>query len=71
MNPDAFFADPKTQDAVIRNIEVIGEAVKRVSPETRQAHTDVPWADIAGMRDRVIHGYFSVNLNICLGRGGT
>jgi len=60
----AFFADPRTQDAVIRNLEVIGEAVRGVSPETREGHPDVPWKQIAGTRDRVIHGYFTVDLEI-------
>ncbi len=57
-------ADPKTQDAVIRNIEIIGEAVKRLSAATREAHPEVPWSKIAGTRDRIIHGYFNVDLDI-------
>jgi uncharacterized protein with HEPN domain len=61
---DAFFADSRTQDAVIRNIEVIGEAVRSVSPTTRADHPEVPWKQIAGTRDRVIHGYFTVDLEI-------
>jgi uncharacterized protein with HEPN domain len=60
----AFLADPKTQDAVIRNIEIIGEAVKRLSAATREAHPEVPWSKIAGTRDRAIHGYFNVDLDI-------
>jgi uncharacterized protein with HEPN domain len=60
----AFFADPKTQDAVIRNIEIIGEAVKRLSGTTREAHPEVPWSKMAGTRDRIIHGYFTVDLDI-------
>ncbi len=52
---DAFLADGKTQDAVIRNIEVLGEATKNLSPEIRDANPDIPWKRIAGMRDRVIH----------------
>ena len=61
---DAFFADSRTQDAVIRNIEVIGEAIRAVSPATRAGHPEVPWKQIAGTRDRVIHGYFTVDLEI-------
>lgn len=61
---EAFFADTKTQDAVIRNLEVVGEAVKSVSAATRDAHPDVPWKAIAGMRDKVIHEYFGVNLDL-------
>lgn len=60
----AFLADRKTQDAVIKNIQVIGEAVRGVSPTTREAHPEIPWADIAGMRDRLVHGYYRVDLNV-------
>lgn len=58
----AFMTDPKTQDAVIRNFEVIGEAVKGLSPELKQRHPELPWKQIAGMRDFLIHVYFGVNL---------
>jgi uncharacterized protein with HEPN domain len=61
---DAFLTDSKTQDAVIRNIEIIGEAVRGLSEATRQAHPEVPWSKITGTRDRLIHGYFSVDLDI-------
>jgi uncharacterized protein with HEPN domain len=60
----AFFADPMIQDAVIRNLEVMGEAVRKVPASTRSAHPGVPWRQIAGTRDRVIHGYFTVDLEI-------
>jgi uncharacterized protein with HEPN domain len=59
---DAFFADPKTQDAVIRNVEVIGQAVKGISDQTRALEPDVSWRQIAGMRDKLIHEYFGVDL---------
>ena len=59
---DVFFADPKTQDAVIRNIEVIGQAVKGISEQTRSLEPAVPWRQIAGMRDKLIHEYFGVDL---------
>ena len=59
---DAFFADRKTQDAVIRNVEIIGQAVKGLSDRTRALQPDVPWRQIAGMRDKLIHEYFGVDL---------
>jgi uncharacterized protein with HEPN domain len=59
---DGFFADAKTQDAVIRNIEIIGQAVKGLSDETRSLNPAVPWRQIAGMRDKLIHEYFGVDL---------
>lgn len=61
---DAFRADTKTQDAVIRNLEIIGEAAKKVSTEFRTAHPDIPWRSMAAARDRLIHDYFGVNLEI-------
>ena len=59
---DAFFADRKTQDAVIRNVEVLGQAVKGLSAETRAHDDSIPWRQIAGMRDKLIHEYFGVDL---------
>jgi uncharacterized protein with HEPN domain len=59
---DAFFADRKTQDAVIRNIEVLGQAAKGLSAETRAHDDSIPWRQIAGMRDKLIHEYFGVDL---------
>ncbi|HTG60355.1 MAG TPA: HepT-like ribonuclease domain-containing protein [Terriglobia bacterium] len=50
-----FLQDTKTQDAVVRNLEIIGEAVKHVSENFRAQNVDVPWKRIAGMRDKMIH----------------
>ncbi len=50
------------QDAVIRQIEIIGEACKQVSPELKKKHAQVPWKDIAGMRDKLIHNYLGVDI---------
>jgi len=60
----AFMVDRKTQDAVIRNLEVIGEAANKLSPEFHSSQPDIPWIDIIGMRNRLIHGYLTVDLNI-------
>ena len=57
-------ADTKTQDAVLRNLEIIGEASKLVSNEFKQRNPHVPWREMAGTRDRLIHEYFGVSLNM-------
>lgn len=64
MSYDDFFDDCKTQDAVIRNIEIMGEAVKLLSETTKNKYCDVPWKSIAGTRDRLIHDYFGVNIDV-------
>lgn len=61
---DRFRGDLMTQDAVVRNLQIIGEASKKVSPETRAASPELPWRDMAGMRDRIVHDYFGVSLEI-------
>ncbi len=53
---------PMAQDAVIRNFEVIGEAVKRIPDSLKQEHPDIPWRRISGLRDVLIHQYMSVDL---------
>ena len=60
---EAFRSDLKTQDAVMRNLQIIGEAAKRVSAETRAAHPEAPWKSMTGIRDRVVHDYFGVSLD--------
>jgi uncharacterized protein with HEPN domain len=59
---DAFLSSDVLQDAVIRNLEVIGEATKRLSEDCRQQHPDIPWRPMAGMRDVLIHAYDRVDL---------
>ncbi len=59
-----FLTDTKTQDAVIRNIEIIGEAAKNVSIKLRGQHPHVPWRGMAGIRDKLLHHYFGINLDI-------
>lgn len=64
MSYDGFLQDFKTQCAVVHQIMVIGEATKRLSADFRSAHSGLPWDDIAGMRDRCVHGYDQVDLEI-------
>jgi len=61
---DEFVEDGKTVRAVIRSIEVIGEAASKISIEFRMEHPDVPWQKIIGMRNRLIHVYFDIDYNI-------
>lgn len=64
MDYQAFLQDNKTQDAVVRNLEIIGEAVKNLSKELRKKYDDSLWKDIAGMRDKIIHFYFGIKWDI-------
>lgn len=61
---EKFRADTKTQDAVVRNLEILGEAAKGLSDDFMQTHAAFEWRDVARMRDRLIHHYFGVNLDI-------
>ena len=51
-------------DAVVRNFEIVGEASKKVPEETKSQYPDIPWKEMAGMRDKVIHEYFGIDLDI-------
>ncbi len=64
MHYEDFLLDVKTQDAVVRNIEIIGEAVKNLSEELKNRHAEIQWKNLAGMRDKLIHHYFGVNFSI-------
>ena len=61
---EQFQADQKSVDAVVRNLEVIGEAVRHLTSAVEDLPPGVPWLDIAGMRNILIHEYFGVDLNI-------
>ncbi len=52
------------QDAVIRNFEIIGEATKKISKQFTQLHSEIPWQDMAGMRDKLIHDYLDVDIEV-------
>ena len=64
MEYGSFTQDDKTQDAVIRNIEVMGEAAKALSEKAKKDNPDIPWKNIAGTRDKLIHDYYGVNIDI-------
>lgn len=61
---EGFLDDTKTQDAVIRNLQVIGEAVKRLSPAMRKACPSLPWKEMAALRDKLIHDYFGIRYTV-------
>jgi len=61
---EEFSRDDKTVFAVIRALEIVGEAVKNIPDEMRKNYPEIPWKDMAGMRDKVIHEYFGVKLKI-------
>jgi uncharacterized protein with HEPN domain len=62
MTYEEFTEDTKTAFAVIRALEIIGEAAKQIPQSVRKSYPDVPWRDMAGMRDKLIHGYANVNM---------
>jgi uncharacterized protein with HEPN domain len=61
---EEFQKDQKTLDAVVRNLQVIGEAVKRLPEDLRARHAEVDWKKVAGLRDMLIHEYFGVDAEI-------
>ena len=64
VSAEQFYADTKTSDAVIRNLQVIGEAARELSTDPAAADIDVPWDLMTGMRNVLVHGYFRVDLRI-------
>lgn len=64
MSKEDLAGNELVQDAVVRNLEVIGEAVKKIPDDVRSSYKDIPWKKIAGLRDILIHEYFGVNMNI-------
>ncbi len=64
MSLTEFLKDRKTANAVIRSLEVLGEAAKKIPEAMRLRHPEIPWRDIAGMRDKLIHEYHGVDLTV-------
>jgi uncharacterized protein with HEPN domain len=64
MSFEEFQADDKTASAVIRKFEIIGEASRNIPEEVKKKHPEVPWKEMAGMRDRLIHAYFGVDYKL-------
>jgi len=59
---ESFYSTRQVQDAVVRRLEIIGEAAKNIDDDFRDKHPEIPWKKIAGMRDIIAHGYFGVKL---------
>ncbi len=64
MDRESFLEDEKTKSAVVRQLEVIGEAAKSIPDDIKLLDNDIPWRNIAGMRDRLIHAYFNVDYDL-------
>jgi uncharacterized protein with HEPN domain len=60
----AFMASELHQDAIIRQVSIIGEAANRISPGFRSSHPQIPWKDMAGMRHRIVHNYADVDIDL-------
>jgi uncharacterized protein with HEPN domain len=64
LDHSAFLRDERTVDAVVRNLEVLGEAAKQLPDDFTSRHPNIPWNQIAGLRNRIVHDYFGLDLNI-------
>ena len=64
LSKEEFASNELIQDAVIRNIEIIGEATKKVSESSKQVYYEIPWKEMAGMRDKLIHDYMGVDIDV-------
>ena len=68
---EEFAEDRRTQLSIVKLIEIVGEAASRVDDEFRQANPAIPWRDIVGMRNRLVHGYFDIDLRLVWDTVGT
>jgi len=64
LSKDEFLKNNLVKDATVRNIEIIGEAVKNLPDDFKKKHKEIPWKDIAGMRDRIAHFYFGIDYGL-------
>jgi len=64
ISKEDFLKSTETQDAVIRRLEIIGEATKNLPEKFTQKYPEIPWNELARLRDKLIHGYFGVDLNL-------
>ena len=62
-----FTRDRRSQLAILKAVEIVGEAAARLSLETREAHPDIPWREVTGMRNRLVHAYFDIDLQLVWG----
>jgi uncharacterized protein with HEPN domain len=64
LDHDTFIKDDKTIDSVVRNLEIIGEAANRLPEDFRAQHTEIEWRKIIGLRNRIVHDYFNIDVEI-------
>jgi uncharacterized protein with HEPN domain len=64
LSSEAFSKDQKTIDAVVRNFEIIGEAANRLPDDFKESHSDVEWNKVVGLRHRIVHEYFGIDIQI-------
>ena len=64
LDEGSFLADEKTIDAVVRNLEIIGEAAKQLPAEFKKRHSAIPWQQIAGLRNRIVHDYAGIDVKL-------
>ena len=67
MDQPEFLADTRTYDATLRNLELVGEAAARIPEVVRDSHSDIPWRDIIGARNQIIHGYLGIDDDLIWG----